>query len=223
MTTRRERQHAVIAQTVGSAPDERVAVPEQQALRLVRAPGAAEQEHRRQAERDRDDGRGEIALVAVLVQRQARAGGIAVDQAGIGDKARESGLQRRALRELGKSLGQRRQGLAAVRIDRRVAVAAAVRHPAEAAAVAHDHRHGAAAGNLHLAERRSFDDPPQAVQQRGYRAKRIALQQRSARPETLDPVRIVAIEQVGADARLRPAGHSVSRSSSVRLRATPQR
>jgi hypothetical protein len=33
----------------------------------------------------------------------------------------------------------------------------------------------------------------------------------------------VAIEQVGADARLRPAGHSVSRSSSVRLRATPQR
>jgi hypothetical protein len=51
-----------------AAPDDDVAVFEQHAFDLVSALEAAEEEDALEAERDGDDGLGEVALVAVLVQ-----------------------------------------------------------------------------------------------------------------------------------------------------------
>src|SRR5690606_41137315 len=64
-------QHAVVAQAVLAAPGHHVAVVQRHPGGLVGALVAAEQENRRHPEGDRDDGGAEIALVPVLVQRQA--------------------------------------------------------------------------------------------------------------------------------------------------------
>ena len=87
-------QHAVVAQPRRSAPHDHVAVHERHALALVVARRAAEQKHCGQAERDRDDRRTEIALVFVLVQRQPRAGIVAIDQACIGLEVGKAGARR---------------------------------------------------------------------------------------------------------------------------------
>src|SRR5665213_2370499 len=65
-----ERLDAVKGQPRGAAPHGDVAAFQPEPARPVAAPRAAEQEHRRQPERDRDDGRREVALVLVLMQRQ---------------------------------------------------------------------------------------------------------------------------------------------------------
>src|SRR6266700_1051705 len=78
-----ERRYAVKKQPRWSAPDHDVAMVQAKATRLVRAFQPAEQEDRGQPQRDRDDRRSKILLVAVLVQRHPRAGRVAVDQAGI--------------------------------------------------------------------------------------------------------------------------------------------
>jgi hypothetical protein len=95
------------------------------------APGfrAAEHEGRRQAERDRDDRLREVPLVTVLVQRQARTGLVEIDQAGIGIERGESRFAGRHDSEVAQHRWHRGPRPAALRIDRIVAVAAAVGDP----------------------------------------------------------------------------------------------
>lgn len=52
----------------------------------------AKQEHRRQAKRHRDNRRHQVVFVLVLVQRKARAGCAAVDEAGVGPEVGKSGF-----------------------------------------------------------------------------------------------------------------------------------
>src|SRR5438445_611809 len=80
MMCRLERLHAVIAQAIGAAPDHDVAVLERYAAGPVGPFQPAEQKNRRNAERDRDDRRTEVALVLVLMQRQLGAGQVLVDE-----------------------------------------------------------------------------------------------------------------------------------------------
>src|SRR5690606_8797092 len=84
---RLQRQHAVVAQTGGAAEDDDVAVAERHAGGALRSLLATDQEYGRQAEGHRDDRRRVVLLVPVLVQAQAAARRIAVDEAGIGQEA----------------------------------------------------------------------------------------------------------------------------------------
>ena len=74
-----------------AAEDEGVAMGERHRPGGCGAAVAAEQEDRRQAERDRDDRLAEVALVAVLVKRQPRTRLVEIDQAGIGREPVEAG------------------------------------------------------------------------------------------------------------------------------------
>src|ERR1700761_1675980 len=76
-----ERRHTMEEQPRRAAPDHDIAVLQPVANGLVRSLQATEHEDRRQAQRHRDDRRGEILLIAVLMQRHARTGLVAVDQA----------------------------------------------------------------------------------------------------------------------------------------------
>ena len=89
-----QRQDAVVAQPVRTAPHHHVAVLERQALRLVCPSRPAEQEHRGDAERHRDDRLTEIPLVAVLMQGQPRSRLVAIDQAGVRREAAKTGVNR---------------------------------------------------------------------------------------------------------------------------------
>src|SRR5438046_3544549 len=93
MMCRLERLHAVIAQAIGAAPDHDVAVLERYAAGLVGPFQPAEQKNRRNAERDRDDRRTEVALVLVLMQRQPGAGQVLVAEAGVPNKGVEAGVR----------------------------------------------------------------------------------------------------------------------------------
>src|SRR6188472_4781034 len=72
-----QREHAVVAHSRVAAPDDDVAVFERHAHCRITALRAAEQECRRQAERDRNDRLAEVALVGIAVQREPRARDIA--------------------------------------------------------------------------------------------------------------------------------------------------
>ena len=126
--------------------------------RFVAALQAAEQEDRRQAQRDRDDRRAEIVLVLVLMQRHAGAGLVAVDQARIRRKAVKPRLGRRLCGQRAKRCRHGRPRCAGFRIDAVVAIAAAVGDPAGAAAIGHRHRHRMAARRHHVAKRRLRHD-----------------------------------------------------------------
>ena len=78
-----ERRDAVKHKPRRPAPYHDIAMLEPKAARLVAALQSAEQEDRGQAQRHRDDRRGKILLVLVLMQGHARAGLVAVDQTGI--------------------------------------------------------------------------------------------------------------------------------------------
>ena len=90
-----ERRYAVKEQPRRAAPDHDVAMLQPVTVRLVGALRAAEQEDRGQPQRHRHDRRGKIQLVLVLMQRQLRAGHIAVDEAGFRLEAVEPGVRRR--------------------------------------------------------------------------------------------------------------------------------
>ena len=96
----RERRHTVKEQPRGPAPHRDVAMLQPIALRPVVTCCAAKQEYCRQTERHRNDGRGKIPLVAILVQRHARARFIAIDKAGIRPETGKTGLCRRLSGEL---------------------------------------------------------------------------------------------------------------------------
>src|SRR3546814_16651770 len=98
-----EGRDAVMGEAAAATPYGDVAALQPNSPRSVAAGGAAEQEDRRQAERDRDDGRLEVALVAVLMQRKTRPGYVTVDQAGVGHEAGKSGFSRGAPRPRGEN------------------------------------------------------------------------------------------------------------------------
>src|SRR3546814_17213345 len=61
-----EGRDAVMGEAAAATPYGDVAALQPKSPRSIAAGGATEQEDRRQAERDRDDGRGEVAPVAAL-------------------------------------------------------------------------------------------------------------------------------------------------------------
>ena len=87
-----ERRHAVVDEAGGTAPNRDVAALQTEAAHGIGAALAAPQKHSGQAERDRDDGRPGILLVTILMQPEFGAGGIAVDQAGVGIVGGEPGI-----------------------------------------------------------------------------------------------------------------------------------
>src|SRR5262245_23225682 len=102
-----ERRDAVEREPRGPAPDDDVTALEPHAAGAILASRAAEEKDRWQAERDGDDRCGEVALVAILMQRQPRAGLVAVDQARVGLEAR---IARRVGGPRGEVAIDRRQG-----------------------------------------------------------------------------------------------------------------
>src|SRR5580700_7031913 len=83
MLTVGERRDAMKEKPGRPAPYHDIAMLQPIASRLVAAFYSAEQEDRRQAQRNRDDRRAEIGLVLVLMQGHPGAGLIAIDQARI--------------------------------------------------------------------------------------------------------------------------------------------
>src|SRR5580704_17314577 len=86
---------AVKRQPRRAAPYRDVAMLQPKPVRFVAALQSAEQKNRRQAQRHRDDRRGQIKLVLVLMQGHAGAGLVAVDQARVGCEPSEAGMQGR--------------------------------------------------------------------------------------------------------------------------------
>src|SRR5690606_15121354 len=103
-----------------------VAMEQRYPLRPVLASGAAEQENRRHAQGYRYDGRAEIFLVLVLMQGQAAAGHVAVDQAGVRFECRKGRLLGGVPGQRQETLRHGRPWLAAVRINGRVSIAASI-------------------------------------------------------------------------------------------------
>lgn len=78
-----EREYAVKAHTRRSAPDDYVAVLQQDALGGIGALQAAQQEYAIKTERNGDDGLGHVALMAVLMDTEFDACFVAIDMAGV--------------------------------------------------------------------------------------------------------------------------------------------
>ena len=130
-------RHAVKVQPRRAAPDDHVAVPHRDSPWTVGAPWPAPQERRRESKRNRDDRPGEVAFVAILMKRKPRAGAIAIHQARLGGKTRKSGRCRRSLRKPGKERRHCRPWLPGLRVDRVVAIARTIGHPAKPPAIGH--------------------------------------------------------------------------------------
>src|SRR5258706_2180702 len=102
--------YAVKRQPCRATPHRDVAVLDPKSARPVAALQSAEQEDRGQAQRDRDDRRGEIGLVLVLMQRHTCSRLVAVDQARFRGKPVKTCLRRRLPGERAKRRWHRRPG-----------------------------------------------------------------------------------------------------------------
>ena len=176
-------QHAdtMIGEARRATPDHHIAILQAVPFDRVAAIDAAELEDSWQAQRYRDDGRGEILFVAILMQRQFTAGLIAIDEAGIG---REAGIAcggGGGIGEMPEDARHRRPGGLGFGIMRGIAIALPVGHPAEGAATGHRHRHLVAAGCHHLPERSLRFNIADAGDQIGCAFGREAAQDDSAR------------------------------------------
>src|SRR6516165_4250701 len=80
---------------------------------------------------------------------------ITVDQASIGFEAGKASRRSGVGGQAPKYCGHFGPGTAGRRIGRRIAIAVAVRDPADLTAIGHRHRHAVSAGCHHIAERRS--------------------------------------------------------------------
>ena len=177
-----ERIDAVVGHARGAAPDQHIAVLQRHALHRVAAAQAAPQKGGTQSQRHRDDGRRQVGLVLVAVQRELGAGHIAVDEAGIGRKAGVAGSVGCGLGLLAQPCGHGGPGLARLRVGGAVVVAARVRHPAPRPAVGHGHRQWRAARPHHGAKRRLCRDRSHLRHPlRGLRACPAAQQHRAGR------------------------------------------
>src|SRR6266545_4852982 len=130
-----ERLDPVEGEPCRATPHDNITALQPHATWPIVTTRAAEEKDRRQPERDRDDRRAEVALVPVLVHREPSAGLVAVDQARIGLEAGESTRSGGARGDALKDGRQRRPGPSRHRVDRLVAIAGAIRHPAEATAI----------------------------------------------------------------------------------------
>jgi len=198
---------AMPAQAGRAAPDQHVAVFEQDALRLVAPRQAAEQEAGGQAEGEGNDGQVQVGLILVLVQGHLRAGSIAVDQAGVGSKAGKPGLPSGIHGGLPPAGRHRRPGASIQGVGRAVAVALSVRHPAQGATVAHGDRHGESPRGLHVAQGGLGQKGGEFRQQdRGFGLEAMAPQHGAGRQfEALDRVCEVG-EKIKAHAQVRHSG-----------------
>jgi hypothetical protein len=91
--------HTVIAQPARAAENDDVAMSDVEAQRPLLALHPAEQEHGRNAERDGHDRLAEVALVPVLMQGEARAGLVTIDEACVRRETRETGRVGRVARD----------------------------------------------------------------------------------------------------------------------------
>src|SRR5207237_7355601 len=112
---------------------------------------AAEEKHRSQAERDGHDRLTEITLILVLMQREARTRGIAVDEAAIRLEAFEPRFGRGLGSKTHEHRRQCRPRALADRIECFVPIAAPVRDPADASAIGHCNGPAKAAGGDQVA------------------------------------------------------------------------
>src|SRR5262245_23022038 len=162
--------------------------------RRIAAFKPAELEGRGQAERHRHHGVAVILLVLVLVQGEPRAGLVLIDQAGVRDEAGKARIPRRATRQFDEHLRHGRPPLAALGIALVVAIAAAVGHPAGAAAAGHGDRHLKTARCGHAAKRGLAGNRLDAGEQGSIDRQRAPAQQGRAVAQDL---LAVEIEQVG--------------------------
>ena len=102
MTAGRELIDAVIREASGTAPNRDVTILDWNASGFVGASKTTEEKHRGKAKRNRNDGLREVLFVAILMQRQPRAGLVSVNETDIGIEINESGI-------LGSSPGQRKK------------------------------------------------------------------------------------------------------------------
>ncbi|MND94861.1 hypothetical protein D3C80_870960 [compost metagenome] len=128
----------------------------------------AELEHRWQTQRHRDDRLAVIALITVLMQAQAIAGFIAVDQASVRPEIAKACGRSGEGRQFDECRWQHGPGLLTERIDRAVPIAATVTDPPQRPTVGQTHGHVQAAGGEHMPERRAGDDLAQLRQQHVY-------------------------------------------------------
>src|SRR5689334_15094126 len=126
MPSRPQRQHTVITQPRRTAPDHDIAVLERDALRAIGAAQPAEQERGGESERYGDDRLSVIALVAVLMQRQACPRLIAIDEAGVRIEIIEPRLRRRVPSDIEEARRHRRPRASARRILSDVTITAAI-------------------------------------------------------------------------------------------------
>src|SRR5580700_4205144 len=85
-----QRQNSVIAKPRRSTPDDDVPVAHWNPPGLVGSIHSTEEKYRGNAEGYRNDRRGKIALVFILMQRKLRSRLVAVHQAGIGHEPGEA-------------------------------------------------------------------------------------------------------------------------------------
>src|SRR6187551_1461961 len=87
---RLHRRHTVVIQPRRPAPHDGVAMSQWHAQRPIGALASSEEKDRGQTQRNRYDRRVEVALVAILMQREPRTRRVTIDEARIGDEARET-------------------------------------------------------------------------------------------------------------------------------------
>src|SRR5450830_941990 len=130
-----ERHDAMITQPVLRTPNRDITVIERIFDRFIRAFMAAEQKNRRHTQGNRNNRRGIVAFVFVLMQGQPGPWLIAVDQTGIRPEAGKTGRLGSILSELCKQGRHGRPGAPGVRIIAGITIAAPVRGPAQCAAI----------------------------------------------------------------------------------------
>src|SRR5262245_60319769 len=113
----------------------------------------AELECCRQTQRYGDDRIGEIALVLVLMERQARTRLIAIDEACVGTKLRIAGFRCRGHRQIEEAVRHGRPRIASLGVYTVVAISTPIGDPSGSAAIGHGDGHRIAAGGGHVPER----------------------------------------------------------------------
>src|SRR5262245_26563108 len=128
-------------------------MPERKLLHAVVALLTAELECCRQTQRYGDNRIGEIALVLVLMKRQARTRLIAIDEACVWTKLRIAGFPRRGHRQIEEAVRHGRPRIASLGIYTVVAISSPIGDPSCRTAIGHGDGHRKAAGGEHIPER----------------------------------------------------------------------
>src|SRR5712692_4978378 len=131
------------------------------------------------------------------MKREARAGVVAIEQTGIGGELREPASLRSRTGQLEKYRRHRRPRPAVQRIARVVAIATAVAHPTQAAAIGHGHRHATATLCRQMTKGRGSFDVFDGRQQCRHAVERESPEQPGTRHESFVPgVERISVEQI---------------------------